>query len=55
MSKWKNYNKNYKNIHNSNCKIAIVRVIFLQILIFFIHNKNADIKAIHRLILVIHK
>lgn len=47
--------KTIKNIHNSNCKIAIVRVIFLQILNFFIHNKNADIIAIHRVILVIHK
>lgn len=25
----KNYNKNYKNIYNFNCKIVIVRVIFL--------------------------
>ncbi len=47
--------KTVKNTHNSNYKIAIVRVIFFQILNFFIHNKNADIIAIHRLILVIHK
>ena len=42
------------NIHNSNCKIPIVRVIFTNFK-FFIHNKNADIIAIHRVILVIHK